>query len=98
MDEQTQASLNRFLAMTPMGQDSHRVLATMDARQLFRAAIYSKKLYAVVADYLDHLSSYGDDEEPDSISEDGNESGYAVETDHEEVEPAPSAADATGEH
>lgn len=37
----------------------------MNGRQLFRAAILSRKLYRVVADYLDHLNDFGPDEEPD---------------------------------
>ncbi|KAJ7921241.1 hypothetical protein B0H13DRAFT_2318595 [Mycena leptocephala] len=57
----------RFLRTAPDGPDARRVLGTMDARQLFRVAISSYTMYAIVARYLDHLKDFGIDEEPDDL-------------------------------
>jgi hypothetical protein len=57
----------QFLGTTPDGPDARRVLATMNARQLFRVALFSRKMYAIVAGYLDHLKDFGMDPEPDDV-------------------------------
>ncbi|KAJ7648256.1 hypothetical protein DFH06DRAFT_1135698 [Mycena polygramma] len=49
----------RFLASTPDGPDTRRVLSALNAQQLFRAALISRRLYGVVSEYLDHLKDCG---------------------------------------
>jgi hypothetical protein len=72
----------RFLHTTPDGPDARRVLATMNTRQLFRVALFSKKMYAIVASYLDHLKDFGVDEDPDDLMDmSDDESSDAGSTD-----------------
>jgi hypothetical protein len=54
----------------------------MNARQLFRVSLFSKKMYTIVASYLDHLKDFGVDEDPDDLMDmSDDESSDAGSTD-----------------